>query len=276
MKSNVLLAESGGSKTDWIYFDREGKTTSSTTKSLHPGVWKEMNWNELLPIWKKMHVDLSNTAVHFFGAGCNGKENSNALKEILSSFGFSHVIVSGDLSAAGLSTLGATNGYVAILGSGSVLIDFRAEKVQNYYGGLGRKFGDEGAGFYFGKMILEAFTAGDLSTKQKTIVESCLTEEERMDVESKQFTDELCLQMAAKLSANQLEFKDYHTANFQLFFDKYVQQNVPLGSVIHFVGSYAHYHATFLEEVCLENAYKLGKLISRPIQELANYYKNLD
>jgi hypothetical protein len=272
VKRNVLLAESGGSKTDWVYLSTNGQKTESSSFSMHPNQWEEMDWDQLSIIWNKMEVDSTNTDVHFFGAGCNSIEKAKTLKEKFKVFDFNTVQVSGDLLAAGFATLGNENGYVAILGSGSVLIDYREQKVQKFFGGLGRKLGDEGAGYYFGKLVLTDFIDGKLTSLNSSLLKSVLTITQLREIENRLLSDELCLQMSVLLSDRLFEFQDYHKRNLQLFFDKYVNENVPSNSRIHFVGSYGYFHEELVKEICLKSEFVPGCFLARPIELLTSYF----
>ncbi len=274
MKKNLLIGESGGSKTDWVLLKADGTSTKGISPSLHPSNWGSYDWALLLSVWKNMEFERSNTVLDFYGAGCNMIEKANELREHFESLEFPKVHVFGDLKAAGLATLGSSNGYVAILGSGSVLIEFQNENAQNYFGGLGRELGDEGGGYYFGKMVLTAFKEGSLSPIQKSLIKAHLSATQVSQVLLGKEDDELKLQMASLLSSTLFEFQDFHKNNFQLFFDSYVDANLPKESTIHFVGSYAFYHQAILKEVCELNQCKFGEIVERPIDRLIEYYKN--
>lgn len=270
MKNDLLIGESGGSKTDWVLLSSDGSKKKSSSSSLHPSIWESYDWSLLLPIWAEMGVDVIKTDLRFFGAGCNSIERAELMKANLSTCNLNDIQVFGDLRAAGLATLNNNSGYTAILGSGSVLIDFRDGNVHSFHGGLGREKGDEGSGYYFGKMVLNDFFGNKLNDVQTGILNS-LHPLKELDI--KNLDDDLILSLARLLSENIVEFEDYHQKNMQLFMDRYVLNIIPNKSEISFVGSYAYFHTNILEEVCVENDFTCRQVIERPIDQLSDYLK---
>jgi glucosamine kinase len=273
VKKQVLIGESGGSKTDWAFIEGKEVKWRFSSNSLHPKSWKTGMFNELLCDFIGKQVDFQNTKLLFFGAGCNGTDKSDTLKNYLRLFGFNDIEISGDLRAAGLATIGLSDGFVAILGSGSVFIYFRNGEVVNFYGGLGREVGDEGAGFYFGKLVLNAYSNKELDTIQESILKSVLTVQERDSLDKSQIDEQLCLELPEKLSDKILEFENFHLRNIDLFHSKYVKNHVVEGSIIHFVGSYAFFHQKIIRTYFEAKGFEVGKIIARPIEDLIEFYK---
>ncbi len=273
MQRFLLIGESGGSKTDWAYLRTNELPTLFSSTSLHPDQWVNTDFRDLKKQMDKEGVDLQKTSLIFFGAGCNAVEKQNLFQAHLSSFGFHTLEVFGDLKAAAVATLGKSDGYVAILGSGSVLIHYANEQVESYTGGLGRTMGDEGAGYFFGKLVLHAFMEKKLTALQVSILKSVLSFAEEKKLEKQEVAADLCLQLPLRLSENRYEFEAFHRANLSLFFEKYV--NVPLGQKIHFVGSYAYFHQELLRQIATAEGYEMGEIIKRPIHKLVRHYQNI-
>jgi len=273
VKRQILIGESGGSKTDWALLSGDEIVWQISTDSLHPSQWNTDLFNDLLYDFIELHVDFTKTALVFFGAGCNRAEKADLIKKYFSLFGFASVEVSGDLTAAGLATVGKSTGFVAILGSGSVLIDFQKGKVHQFYGGLGREKGDEGGGYYFGKLVLEAFVANSLEPIQASILKAVLSVSEIAQVQRKETTDILCLKIAQLLSTHLLEFQNFHFQNIDLFFTKYGMEHLPSGSEIQFVGSYAFFHQEIIKSYFRAKGYKTGQFVARPLENLIPFYQ---
>ncbi len=273
MKKHILIGESGGSKTDWALLSFDGNSSRTKSDSLHPLNWEKFNWRRLHNILEQIDVKYDETELFFFGAGCNNIEKAAELKEKFEAFGFQEITVKGDLQSACEATLGELNGHTAILGSGSVFIEFSKKEVQHHFGGLGRKLGDEGGGYYFGKMVLNDFMTGKMSLGQSAILQSVLTLSELAEIKSSEISDELILQIAAKLNDNLFEFEAYHQHNFDLFFEKYVVTNLKKEETIHFVGSYAYFHEEILKRACHKHGFTPGKIVARPIEQLIKFYR---
>ena len=153
MKNLEIIADSGGTKTDWIISNENGVLTRITTESYHPrniGI-DFLTRNKVL--WSEI-TNLQDYRLHFYGSGCLKKENA-LMKEALSSIGFIDPQVSSDMDAAA-KALKIENGWGAICGTGSVVFKVSNGKIIEIRGGLGRELGDEGSGYYFGKLIAKA------------------------------------------------------------------------------------------------------------------------
>jgi glucosamine kinase len=274
VKKQILFGESGGSKTDWALLIENNVEWRFSSESLHPKKWNTEVFNDLLYDFIDRKIDFENTKLIIFGAGCHSIEQAEKLKTYFKIFGFQDVEVSGDLKAAGIATLSESNGFVAILGSGSVLVNFKNESVDNYFGGVGREHGDEGAGFYFGKLVLDRYLKRELSPIQDSILKSHLSFQEQKAVERGGIDEELCLQLSERLGENLFEFQDIHVENSELFFQKYVNGNVPVTETIHFVGSYAFFHQEIIKSHFREKGFDTGKFIARPIENIVDYYKS--
>ena len=271
MDKFLLIGESGGSKTDWVLLNNKGQATKFSGDSLHPKKWLSFNFDKLKKQFEIAGVEPSECHLVFYGAGCNSTEKQNAFKLLVQTLSFSKVKVHGDLLAACLATLLEEDGFTAILGSGSVLVEYKNQKVIRHFGGLGRELGDEGAGFYFGKMIFEAFLENKLNSTQKSILLSVLTKKQLVLLRKDGFSEEMCLELSFLLSDKMDEFKTFHLENFELFFNKYVE--LPKNATIHFVGSYAYFHERILKQVCNAHGFHPGKIIARPMEPLISYYK---
>lgn len=271
MIRHLLIAESGGSKTDWVFCSSDKTEVQFETASLHPSMWDSFDWEQLLRIWSEYGIFPEQTELHFYGAGCNKQDTSLPLLKQFSEMGIASVHVAGDLLAACRASCESGSGTTAILGSGSVLIVYREGKIVKHHGGLGRKVGDEGAGYYFGKLIIQAYREHRLVPAVMKKLSIRLFSQYSADVLEQM--DQEILEIARKLSDIKSDFQSVHTENIQLFFDKHVNSNIERGEIIHFVGSYAYYYQDYLKVVCRSNGYIPGEIIARPIEKLIMYYK---
>jgi len=273
VKRQLLIGESGGSKTDWALIENNEVLWRITTMSLHPTSWNSENFDKVFRKLKENDLLFSNANLLFFGAGCNNPEKANELKNKIVGYRFGNIEIHGDLKAAGIACLGQGSGKLAILGSGSVLIDFQDGEVKHFFGGLGREKGDEGAGFYFGKLVLMALRNKEIEPTQESIVKSVLSKTEQSAIERGLISDELCLVIASRLGNYLFEFQNFHLENIDLFYSKWVNQNISKGETIHFVGSYAYFHKEIIKSYFIEKGCKVGLFVARPIEKLIEFYK---
>lgn len=262
MSNSFVIAESGGSKTDWALVVDGDIVERRTTGSLHPieltkeAFSLEDEWIDY-DHWRSYPV-------YFFGAGCFRDEGKDVLSRFLKTI-FGTCKVYSDLDAAGIASYGKDQGWFAIFGTGSVLANWNGENIEELRGGLGYELGDEGSGYYFGKLVLQSAIGGNLTQAQL---------EELNQVYSSKFPDfydpatvdrSLIAELPKLLSGSKL-FDDFHERNLRLFFEKYVNE-IDVSSLA-VVGSYGHFQAALLSKVATEFNVEITVVIERPIDHL--------
>lgn len=247
-----IIAESGGSKTSWCIENQDGSYDCFEGSSLHPIYWDELE--KRLPPVILEHKSRS-TSLHFFGAGCFQPERQKELKSLFAGLGFPKIHVKGDVEAAALACLYQQNGWVCILGSGSVLCKVNQGSVIDIYGGHG-EMDDFGSGYRFGRMLQEAFRSKELdfllSKEYPTILEA----------ETKEEFLALSKEVPFELSEN------IHRKNLELFVTNLTDKLLSKGETLHFVGGYAYFHQKLIEELLQNRDYQAGKFIVKPIEQL--------
>ncbi|MGF1534479.1 MAG: hypothetical protein ACFCUI_12305 [Bernardetiaceae bacterium] len=154
---SFILAESGGSKTDW-YDHRTQK--HYRTAGLHPFLTTPAQRQDSL---KSLPFDPLPRAVFFYGAGCGQALGQRVIQdELRQYFGATFIQVQSDLMAAAHATAGDSSGIVAILGTGSHAGRFDGQHFTQQAYNLGYLLGDEASGADFGKQLLRAYAYGEL------------------------------------------------------------------------------------------------------------------
>lgn len=271
MKKSYLIADSGGTKTDWCFIDHSIKKNFFSTVSYHPNLMTEEWINSLKEFWKQ-YVHIENLEVHFYGSGCLREPNKMKVENVFKIWGFKNVKVESDILAASRACFGNKDGWIGILGTGSVLAEIANKKVSKIYGGLGSLIGDEGSGFYFGKLLVQKYLKNEFSSKTIIEIESNVEKEQLQlvdfgDVSTKDFLSSLSRIFSE--TKNQ-EIQQIHRENIFLFFDKYLP-STEINQTICFVGSYAQFTAEFIKEYLQKGNFSLGKIISKPIVSLTEY-----
>jgi len=159
---DLWIADSGGTKTDWVGISEDGCVSAITTKGLNPNI---LGWPSVRIALKEFsHQFLVNTPkeIYFFGAGLGTSDNQKQMKEILTLFlgPQSPPLIRTDLEAAAIASLGWKPGVVCILGTGSVAVQFNGNQVIKRSGGHGYLLGDEGSGSQLGLQFLRDLVAG--------------------------------------------------------------------------------------------------------------------
>ena len=276
-----LIAESGGTKTQWCGISGTVETDILTTIGLNPnfvtgeiiqGVLK----SEILPEFNTPEIK----EVWFYGAGCSGHAMEKKVREAISSvLPASRVYVLTDLTAAARSLLGTSGGFICMLGTGSNSGYYDGKTIVANVPPLGFILGDEGSGASLGKKVIADFIRG--------IMPPLLAEEfktrygsEKDDVVSNVYRGFF----PSKYIGGFVQFlKDniehgYCRTLVKESFEEFVHRNLRLYNVtgkteIAATGSVAWHFREILEEVLNENDFILSKITREPITGLIRYHK---
>jgi glucosamine kinase len=265
----ILVADSGGTRTDWCLTDQNSNMHLFETASYHPNEWTESFFEEQSVFWES-YPNKDEINLYFFGAGCLNEDKQQVLRDFFGGFGFASVKVASDIHAAGYATIGAGNGAVAIMGTGSVLAIFDNGQVKELRGGLGYALGDEGSGYYFGKLVIENLLNGNLPTTEKAlyalfgdrkhILSACYGDH------GKVYISEVAVMVK---NLNSSELNELHKDNIRLFCDKHVKHLS--FNEISFCGSYGYYRQSDVREVLAEFGKSVDKIQERPILAVTEY-----
>lgn len=278
MKKAILIADSGGTQTDWCFIDEDRKRYSFTTESFHPVKWNEDFFQKFKEFWKD-RPEMLQAKVHFYGAGCLHEFNKKRLTEYFLKWNFEDVTVLSDIHAACHALLGNEKGNVAILGTGSVFCSYDGHEVMNLQGGLGYLIGDEGSGFYFGKMLLSDYLNGSFDADTTKSLFELLGD--RTEVLKKVYGENgkdyissmSVLTNALKQTSNQV--LEIHKKNINFFIEKYIFKKSEISSTISFVGSYAFFNRDILFEILQNHNYSLKNTLQYPIDSLTDYIEKM-
>lgn len=260
-----IIADSGGTKTDWIGIAATGEIITLQTKSYHPIHVNPTFIAEEKLFWST--YDLRSCQLQFFGAGCLAQEKQVILIEALEAIGFNKPSVQSDLYAAAYA-VEVENGWVAICGTGSVVVRMHENRISELKGGLGWEVGDEGSGYYFGKLLLERLkTEGDDYPEIKQRIEQWKSLAILWSLEKNNDSKFIYAHLVPILSefVDHPLVKDVHFENVNLFFKKYCNGIDTLS----FVGGYANFQRKLLLQMCVKYGVVLNKVVARPIEILA-------
>ena len=149
-----LIADSGATKTDWLYVDGLD-TIHIKTQGLHPSNIQQLS--DSMDIQTQIG-HLSPKKIYFFGAGCGNPVSDEIVKRFLQPiFPKANIGIKSDLQGSGRAFFGKGSGVVAVLGTGSI-----CAKIQDRQGGkksaaLGFAIGDEGSAADLGRRILRMY-----------------------------------------------------------------------------------------------------------------------
>lgn len=268
-EKSVLIADSGGTKTDWCLISADHFYFFSTETYI-PNTLSSPSKLELIPFWKDLTQKLS-ISCHFYGAGCSTEENQTKIKNhFTNEANFIQFEVASDLVAAGIALLGKEEGYVGILGTGSVLTYYKNKQITEIIGGFGYLLGDEGSGYYFGKLVLQKYLNNEFSEaltslfesqygNRSSILNNCYSPEGKVFISS--------VQIKSESEIIQREINLIHQENIELFLSTYLPKET-IQKEISFVGSYAFYQQEILKTALAKLGWKLVQVIQKPIEKL--------
>jgi glucosamine kinase len=276
-----LIAESGGTKTQWCCISGSKETDIVTTTGLNPNFVTEdkirsVISSDVLPVFNSPDIE----KVWFYGAGCAGRAMEKKVRDAIASLlPSSEVFVYSDLIGAARSLLGTEKGFVCMLGTGSNSGYYDGKTIVSNVPPLGFILGDEGSGAYLGKRLLADFIRG--------IMPPDLSEEFRISYGAEK--DDIVSHVyrgifPSKFIGGFVQFLKSHLANeycsdlVRKSFEEFVQRNLRLYNIagkteIAATGSVAWHFREIFEVVLNENGFILSKIEKEPISGLIRYHK---
>lgn len=261
------VADSGGSSTTWIYF-RDGQRTVHRTNGLPPrSVFQDAEYLETTV--ENLPKDFTGK-LYFYGTGLANPSNAGKMQAALAKLGFSDTEVYSDALGACRAVLGDKPGTVAILGTGSVVLEYDGKQVFEFRGGLGPFLGDEGSGYYFGRLVLHDFYNGFFDEEKAACVERALGTREDKAYLAGSSAPAIISGIAATLGQN--DFRDYHQRNFEEFIRVHFVRKAPADRTLHVVGGYGNANQELLQELLERKNWILGNVISNPAEKLCDFH----
>lgn len=160
---NILIADSGSTKTDWSLIDGQGQVVMTCkTQGINP---IHMQDAEVLQILKSELILLeSPQEVYFYGSGVTEamKPRMNSLLQQV--FPGAKVEAEGDMIGAARALFGNKPGIACILGTGANSCLYDGQRMVMNTPPLGYILGDEGSGAVLGKLFLNGIFKGTISS----------------------------------------------------------------------------------------------------------------
>ncbi|WP_343636607.1 hypothetical protein [Fluviicola sp.] len=265
MDAKYIIADSGGSSTTWGIVLKNNEVIFLQTDSLHPkyALSEGFSMGGLKTQFEGMQVPL-----HFYGAGCSSEVVQAQMRGLLQQLGFSEVHVYPDTLAACRALYGNQPGWVAILGTGSVLVAYDGSTITKRIGGYGSLVGDEGSGFYFGKLLVRHLLRTEKweeawvkAFQSREFVLSKLA-----GSDSQQWISGLAGETAG------MDFGFLHRRNAELFVEQYCM-GIPGLQEISFIGTYGKEQERVFTQVFESRNIRPGKRIASPIRDLVRYHQ---
>jgi glucosamine kinase len=265
MDAKYIIADSGGSSTTWGIVLRNDEVVFIHTDSLHPkyALSAEFSMAALHTQFNRMSVPL-----YFYGAGCSTESVQKQMHGLLMQLGFSEVHVFPDTLAACRALYGNKPGWVAILGTGSVLVHYDGSRITRRAGGYGSLVGDEGSGFYFGKLLVRYL----LRTEKWDAAWIELFQSREWVLSKLAASDAQKWISGLGAVTAKIDFRFLHEENAALFVSEYC---LPIRELkqISFIGTYGFEQKTVFTQAFGNQSIGVEKGIASPIADLVNYHQ---
>ena len=261
-----IVADCGGTSTNWAFCYEESEVTVKT-ETMHPKYLLESGQEKRDSIRAKLPEDVS-APLYFYSSGCTNTDIAGRMQEVLTRMGFSDVTVLPDTIGACRACCGDSPGRVAILGTGSVLLDYDGQEVTGRTGGWGSLIGDEGGGFHFGRLLLQAYLSGRITDDWLPGIIG--TEQEIQARLATPDAQRWISTLAAKTAG--LDLTALHRTNIRAFINMHLQGGAGSGGTLAVVGSYGWYQRDVLAEELSREGWECAAVIRDPLPKLVIYH----
>lgn len=273
------IAESGSTKTNWVFL-HEGKKYTYSTVGINP--YYQDSESIYLDIKKNLlkNVDFHDAPdqIFFYGAGILEDKKDTVLKGLKRAFPYTQHFVHSDLLGAARALFKEKEGIACICGTGSNSGYYNGKEILETVPSLGLYLGDEGSGGYMGKMLLAAYLRNLLPEEIKKRFENMYKERAEDIMEAiyrKSFPNRYMASFAPFLAENQEHpfIKVIIEENFRKFFKNCLSRYEYYREVpIAFTGSVSLIFVNILEEVAKEFNCKISKVVGDPMQDLLEFH----
>lgn len=275
------IVDGGSSKCDWIILNDAGKTLLKTeTIGFNPNIIDA----HLIPAEISKNFELASEAIKidylfFYGSGCGVPENCLLVEQELQKVFLNAIItVKEDLTAAAYAAYDGKPAVICILGTGSNSCFFDGENIRRDLPSLGFLIGDEGSGNALGKILLKNYF-------MKKFPEDLHQEFEETyklkieDVISNMYHNPRANAYFADFSKFILGRKQHPYLQHLVFEEiknfldyQVLPYEESKNCDINFIGSIAHYYEDILRDAAADMHLKVGKVVQKPIESLADYH----
>ena len=284
MNTELLIADSGSTKTDWRVIDSGGQTRTIHTDGINP--YYQTTEQIAGTLQSQLLPQLGQAAnapadLFFYGAGCaNSTVNQcviDALRLVMPAL--LSVEVASDMLGAARGAAGTEAGIVCILGTGSNACCYDGQAITRGIQSLGFWLGDEGSGGYLGKTLVRDFFQNQLPPDLHNAFQTRYSIDRPTLLEhayQKPYPNRYFAGFTPFLTEN---IRHPHVVGllneaFIRFLTTYVMP-FPEASQwpVHFVGSIAEYFAESLQKAVQQTGLLMGSVLKAPADQLVAYHR---
>lgn len=274
----LIIIESGSTKADWLIIKDENRI-QHYTMGFNPFFHSSEFVEDVLSRDEFLNGFFNEEGkIYFYGAGCSSNDLQKTIQIGFESvFKNAKVFVDHDLSAAALSVYRNRDVIACILGTGSNSVYFDGKNLSEVVPALGYILGDEGSGSFFGKQMLTDFLYKKLPELMvQEIIERGLSKDEIFKNVYMEPNANVFLASLSPILINNRNL-EYSQKLIHRGFDLFLENHVLCfpnhkDAEVSFVGSISALLSEELTVSCERKGIKVGQIIRRPIDSLANYH----
>lgn len=275
----ILIADSGGSKTDWRLVQNDGSIGQASAPGFNPYYQPiddlKKNVQEILLPKITDSVD----KIYFYGAGVSSAKNQDTIRTaFLEFFPGAEVEIGWDLLAAARALCGHEAGIACIMGTGSNSCLYDGNKIVDNVANLGWILADEGSGANIGKKFLVDYLRKKMP---ETLAKHFhgrfpFTREEFLEKVYQQEKPSAFLASFAKFIFQHLKEPycyDLIYNSFAEFYENNVMKYRNYEKLkVHFTGSIAFYFSDILRQVANDKGITVKNILEGPIAGLTLFH----
>ena len=278
--SNILVADSGSTKTAWQLSGAEKIDFSTAginpyyqdSDSISESLASDINFQKI----NNQKIE----QVFFYGAGCSNLQNQAKVKfAIQKLLPDSEIHISHDMLGAARALCGQNAGIVCILGTGSNSCYFDGNEIQNDLPNLGFWLGDEGSAGYLGKNLVVKWFHNELPDVLMTAFTSMYNLDRDSflnQIYNQPYPNRYLASFAPFLTQhidNQWS-RDFVADSFRLFFSRFVIPYPNFESLpVNFIGSVAIHFEPILRSVAEGLNCHINKIQNSVVNGLSDFHR---
>lgn len=276
---NILVADSGSTKCNWIYKIGSESATIQTI-GLNPlfisseGIAEVIKQSGLKPYLNQIE------AIYFYGASCSSAARNKVVEDGLKMvFSNATIIqVDHDIKAACLATCGDQAGIVTILGTGANSCVWDGKAMVESIEAPGFILGDEASGAYFGKKLLALYLYKRLPAAISDYIKTHY-HGEKDDIYRAVYQEKFPNQYLASYAKVYSAFKEEPIIQNLLRegFEEFIEYHLlPFSSIksmpVHVVGSVGYHFRDIFTKALEGHGIQSGKFMPNPIESLLEWH----
>lgn len=281
-KKDILIADSGSTKTDWCVCRNGEILQALQTQGLNPyhqseEVIAEVLMNELK---SALRTELKpDTQVIFYGAGCANEAACSRVRNVIEAvLGLTDVQVYTDLLGAARALCGHKEGIACVLGTGSNSCLYDGKKIVANVPPLGYILGDEGSSAVLGRRLLSDCFKNQLppALQEEFLKKYNLSQEKVLERVYRQPLVNRFLASLTPFLSEHREVPEVHkllVESFTEFLQRNVIQYRRPWLPINCVGSIASVFSAELKEAAEALGMEMGVILQSPMKGLIAYHK---